>query len=476
MMQHDSTGTIINADFMRGAASALEQQHQKQALPNSPPDTEDELALEFADQHADGLRFVNEWNRWLWWDGTRWCRDRTEMAFDLSRQVCRDAASRADSKDKKRLSQAATVAAVARLARADRRIAAGADEWDSDPDLLNTPDGVVHLPSGDIQPHDQGLKITRITSISPLGNCPMWLAFLDKVTGSNQGLVDYLQRVVGYCLTGHTREHALFFGYGSGANGKSVFINTVRNILKDYAMNAAVETFMATKNEQHPTGLASLRGARLAVASETEAGRQWAESRIKAMTGGDPVQARFMRADFFEFLPTFKLMVIGNHKPVLGNVDEAIRRRLHLIPFTVTIPPEARDEELPDKLKDEWPGILLWAIEGAVQWYQFGLCPPEIVIKATAEYFEEQDAIADWLESACETENLPDYQRENIKDLFKSWMSWAKAAGESPGTSKWFSEQLQNKGFPKKREAETGNRGFADIRLIRPDCSDREIY
>jgi P4 family phage/plasmid primase-like protien len=430
-MQHDSTGTIINADFMRGAASALEQQHQKQALPNSPPDTEDELALEFADQHADGLRFVNEWNRWLWWDGTRWCRDRTEMAFNLSRQVCRDAASRADSKDKKRLSQAATVA---------------------------------------------GLKITRITSISPLGNCPMWLAFLDKVTGSNQGLVDYLQRVVGYCLTGHTREHALFFGYGSGANGKSVFINTVRNILKDYAMNAAVETFMATKNEQHPTGLASLRGARLAVASETEAGRQWAESRIKAMTGGDPVQARFMRADFFEFLPTFKLMVIGNHKPVLGNVDEAIRRRLHLIPFTVTIPPEARDEELPDKLKDEWPGILLWAIEGAVQWYQFGLCPPEIVIKATAEYFEEQDAIADWLESACETENLPDYQRENIKDLFKSWMSWAKAAGESPGTSKWFSEQLQNKGFPKKREAETGNRGFADIRLIRPDCSDREIY
>lgn len=464
--------------WLKGAAAETERQHQRPepAAPDSPRDSEDALALAFANQHADALRYVAEWNRWLQWDGTRWRRDRTELAFDHSREICRNAAAMANPRDSKRLASAATVAAVARLARADRRIAASADEWDADADLLNTPGGIVHLATGEIWPHDPSLRMTKITAVAAGGACPRFLDFLDQITAGDQRLVEYLQRVVGYSLTGHTREHALFFGHGTGANGKSVFINTIRAIMADYATPATMETFMTTRTEQHPTGIASLRGARLVMVNETESGRQWAESRIKALTGGDPMQARFMRADFFEFTPEFKLFVVGNHKPTLANVDEAIRRRLHLIPFQVTIPEEARDEDLPERLKEEWPGILLWAIEGALLWHEYGLAPPECVRNATAEYFEEQDGIAAWIASDCETENISDFQRENTRDLFRSWTAWAKAAGEQPGTSKWFSEQLQNKGFQKKREPGTGRMGYRSIRLRRLDYTEQEGF
>ena len=183
------------------------------------------------------------------------------------------------------------------------------------------------------------------------------------MTDGDHELVAFLQRVAGYALTGSTSAHALFFLYGTGANGKSVFVNTVAGILGDYHRTAPIETFTASSHERHPTDLAGLRGARLVTAVETEEGRRWAESRIKALTGGDKIAARFMRQDFFEFTPQFKLLIAGNHKPGLRSVDEAIRRRFNLIPFAVTIPDEERDENLTDNLKAEWPGILAWMIE-----------------------------------------------------------------------------------------------------------------
>jgi putative DNA primase/helicase len=200
--------------------------------------------------------------------------------------------------------------------------------------------------------------------------------------------------------------------------------------------------------------------------------KPWAEAKIKALTGGDPIQARFMRADFFEFQPTFKLWIVGNHKPVISSVDEAIRRRLHLIPFTITVPPEARDDGLTDKLIEESAGIMQWAIEGALLWRTQRLSPPEIVRAATEEYFSEQDAVAEWIESKCDTENLPVDQRETSKDLFESWSKWALDLGEDPRTSKWFGEQLQKHGItPHRTEF---NRGFKGIRLRRPDGTNRE--
>ena len=205
-------------------------------------------------------------------------------------------------------------------------------------------------------------------------------------------------------LLASRREHALFFGYGTGANGKSVLLSTVAGILGEYHRTAPIETFTASNSDRHPTDLAGLRGARLVTATETEEGRRWAESRIKQLTGGDMVAARFMRQDFFEYRPQFKLIIAGNHKPSLRSVDEAIRRRFHLIPFAVTIPAEERDSGLTEKLKAEWPGILAWLIDGCLEWQAKGLCPPKAVLEATEAYLSAEDAIASWIDDKCEVD------------------------------------------------------------------------
>ena len=198
---------------------------------------------------------------------------------------------------------------------------------------------------------------TKSTAAAPNDQgCPLWHRFLDRVTAGNGELQAYMQRVAGYCLTGITTEHVMFFLHGTGANGKSVFINTLVGIWGDYAVTAPMGTFVESPTDRHPTELAHLRGARLVVAHETERGRRWAENKIKALTGGERITARFMRGDFFEYTPQFKLVVVGNHKPALSTVDEAMRRRIHLIPFTVTIPEGERDHHLAEKLRAEWGG------------------------------------------------------------------------------------------------------------------------
>jgi putative DNA primase/helicase len=181
---------------------------------------------------------------------------------------------------------------------------------------------------------------------------------------------------------------------------------------------------------------------------ETEGNRRWAESRVKALTGGDPIAARFMRGDFFTFTPVFKLLIAGNHKPTLRTVDEAIRRRLHLIPFNVTIPKAERDPDLPEKLRNEWPGILAWAIEGAGEWHANGLQPPSVVTNATLEYLAGEDLIAVWLDDRC-------YQERDARTLasalYKSFKEWAEGAGERPGTQRAFSMALESHGYRKEK-------------------------
>jgi phage/plasmid-associated DNA primase len=219
-IDHGSTDATVGVDFLRGGIEANKQAHAR--LPNSPPESplnsEDAIALEFAQEHAGRLHFVKQWNTWLEWTGQVWCRDQTQLAFDLSRQTCRQHARHASAKDQKRIASASGVAAVAKMAGADRLIASTADAWDQNPNLLNTPDGTVDLSTGKIHPHDSINMITKITAVAPAGDCPRWLKFLDEITGSNQPLVDYLQRAVGYALTGLTVEHALFFLHGTGAN------------------------------------------------------------------------------------------------------------------------------------------------------------------------------------------------------------------------------------------------------------------
>lgn len=434
------------------------------------PNSDDAIAAAFARRHESDLRHVAAWGRWLQWDGMRWRVDDTLAAYDLARGVCREAAAEADNKDRPtKLASAQTVAAVERLARADRRLAATVAQWDADPWKLNTPGGIVDLRTGAVGSNRSDAYCSKVAAVAPDfgADCPAWEAFLETVFDGDRDLIAYVQRVAGYCLTGATREHALFFAYGTGGNGKSVFLNTLAGIVGDYAQAAPMSTFTAAAADAHPTDLAMLRGARLVTASETEEGRRWAEARIKALTGGDPIQARFMRQDFFEFVPQFKLLIAGNHRPGLRSVDEAMRRRFHLVPFTVTIAPELRDPDLQAKLRAEWPAILAWAISGCLEWQENGLQPPTAVRDASAEYLEAEDAVAAWL--AEETESDP-RAWESAAGLFASWRGWAEKAGEHPGSQKRLAPALEARGFvPEKRQ---GARGYRGGRLRQPAQHD----
>jgi putative DNA primase/helicase len=426
-----------------------------------PAFTDEALALRFADQHAADLRYVAFRSGWLHYDGKRWQADNTLLAFNCARKLCRTAAKECNEPNPaKMLASGKTSSAVERLARADRKLAATNDQWDADQWLLNTPIGVIGLRKGEVRAASPADYMTKLTAVGPGGECPVWQQHLLRVMGGDVDLVAYLQRVFGYCLTGVTREHALFFAYGTGANGKSVTINTVAGILNDYQRTAPVETFTASQTDRHPTDLAGLQGARLVTAIETEEGRAWAESKIKMMTGGDPISARYMRQDFFEYLPQFKLFIAGNHKPALRSVDEAIRRRLHLIPFTETIPVGERDEVLTEKLKAEWPGILKWMIDGCIAWQWDGLNPPKAVLTATAEYLEAEDAMLAWLEDDCERDSQA---QESTSNLYSRYRIWADRAGESAGSSKRFAQTLEARGFGRCRTKAA--RGFAGLRL-----------
>jgi putative DNA primase/helicase len=424
----------------------------------APAFSEEAIAIDFANRHAGDLRYVAKWNQWFCWDGTCWREDQTRKVFSIARGLCRELALTVNkSSESKRVASAKTRAAVVSLAGEDHRLAATTEQWDANPWLLNTPGGVIDLRTGVTRAHCADDYMTKRTAVAPAGDCPRWKAFMDKITGGDEALQRFLQRWCGYALTGSTREHAMGFGFGVGANGKSVFTNTITGVLADYATTAPIETFTVTSTEQHPTELARLRGARLVVATETEEGRRWAESKIKMLTGGDRTAARFMRQDFFEFTPQFKLWIVGNHKPGLRSVNEAIRRRFLLVPFDVVIPPADRDADLAGKLKDEWPGILQWMVEGTITWQRDGLAAPAAVANATEAYLEGEDAIALWLEECT----VPDTNAwANSSDLFKSWKEWSEAAGEYTGNQRRFSQNLETKGLiPERRKLGRGYRG-----------------
>lgn len=428
-----------------------------------PPEfADDALALNFSDAYGNVARYVDAWGRWFLWDERVWRHDDTLRVRDVARRTCRAYAVNAPQSVQKSVTSARTILAVEKLAQADRRHAATVNQWDADPWLLNTPGGIVDLRTGDMIPHDPAHHMTKITAVTPGGDCPLWLAFLDRVTGGDQSLVTYLQRVCGYALTGITREHAMFFAYGTGRNGKGVFLNTLVSILGDYAMTADPDTFTASGQGKHLTVLARLQGARLVVAQETEEGVPWAEARIKSITGGDPITANFMRQDHFTFAPQFKLFMAGNHKPGLRAVDEAIRARFNLVPFQVTIPPEERDPALAEKLMAEAPGILAWMITGCHDWQHVRLAPPGVVRNATDDYFEKEDIFSQWVTESCRTGS--EYHRAGSTALYKSWKAWATAAGEPPMSQKRFSQMLEGKGFKSVRT--TSGIEFTGISMI----------
>jgi putative DNA primase/helicase len=447
--------------------------YNKSAADGMPPRFSDEvLALQFSVAHADKLRYVALWGKWLIWNGSYWRFEETLKAFDHARALCRAAA--AEIIDPRMVKVAAgvanarTVAAVVSLARADRRHAATAAQWDADPWLMTSSGTAIELRSATSRPPRLEDYCTKSAAAYPNDRgCPLWLGFLDRITGSDSELQSYMQRVAGYCLAGITTEHVMFFLYGIGANGKSVFCNTLAGIWGDFAVTAPMETFVESQTDRHPTELAHLRGARLVVAHETERGRRWAESKIKALTGGDPITARFMRGDFFEYTPQFKVVIVGNHKPGLASVDEAIRRRLHLIPFTVTIPPAERDLQLVEKLRAEWGGILQWAIEGCLEWQRCGLAPPAAVLAATESYLADEDTFTRWIEECCLT---GPYRWGSGNLLWSSWKTWSERNNERTGSRKAFAQAMIERSYDVSKSQ--GVRGYAGIEP-RPERDER---
>lgn len=431
-----------------------------------PPEfSDDGLALAFSTRYAGQLLYVPAWSKWLRWDGIRWAPDDTLHVFDLARVHCREMAAHAMEAHPKKgdgmadaITSAGTIAAVERLARSDPRHARRAEDFDADPWALNTPVGVLCLRTGKIRPHSGRELHTKVAGAAPAAGCSRWLRFLEEITQGDAELVSYFQRLIGYTLLGVIPEHAFAFLLGPGKNGKSVLLSTVAAMMGDYAVTAMADVFTVGRNDQHPTHLASLRGARMVIVSETEAGVPWAESRLKALTAGDKIAARVMRGDPFEFVPAFTLWVSGNHRPVLRNPDAAMRRRMHLVPLTFV--PAKPDLDLDKTLLAELDGIMAWAVEGCLIWQTKRLSPPATVTSATDAYFEEQDNLASWFVERCERRTTANVAS---RALFADWKRWSLERGEEAGTEKKFSENLQRLALKKKTK--TGA-VFLDLRLL----------
>lgn len=429
------------------------------------PLSEDAIAVEVARAHKNEMLWCPQHGCWYAWRGSRWVRDIRGEAFERVRNVCRIWSANEQSA---KWGKHAVVAAVEKFCRTEPCLITEADTLDGDPLLLGVPSGMVDLRTGEMRKSTPEHLITKSTKVDPAspddGDPVHWLRFLSDVTRGDDELIRYLQRMAGYALTGLVNEHALYFVYGPGGNGKGTFLNAIRAVLADYAVHAPVETF-TDGYARHPTELAMLQGARLVTASETEEGHAWKESRIKELTGGDPITARFMRKDFFTFQPQFKLIIIGNHQPVLKNVDDAARRRFRIIPFTFK--PEAADPDLAHRLEEEYPLILRWMIDGWLDSQAESAAMPEVVRKETFEYFEDQDAIGQWIAECCETNrefNGPDENATRClsSKLFASWSTWAGQNGESAGTNKRLSSELVKRGFRKKR----GGLGVEFFRIV----------
>lgn len=424
------------------------------------PVSEDSLAVAFAREYELRAKYCHLSGYWFLWDGARWKKNKRKLALQWIRRMVRAYASGEAPKAAKDLGRSAVMHAIERLAQGDELIACTGDEFDTNDWLLGTPGGTVDLVTGELMPPDPKQMISRCTAVAPREGVPhRWLAFLREVTGGDGQLIAYLQHMFGYALTGVTSEQCLFFLYGGGGNGKSTLMNVLCGILGDYAVTAPMEAFTVSARDRHETEVAMMAGARVVKASETEEGRSWAESRIKSITGSEEISARFLHRDYFSFTPKFKLIISGNHKPVLRNVDKAIGRRFRMLPFLFT--PKEEDGQLGIALRQEWPEILQWAIEGCLDWQESGRFPPcEAVVQMTSEYLHDQDMLAQFIEQCCVVSNPDVYAdpdnprtiRTASRLLFRGYSLWCETRNEKPGSERRFCFELEKKGFHRVRE------------------------
>lgn len=437
--------------------------------------------------HGQALRYVSVWKSWMVYDGVRWARDENGHVERASKMTLRRMVAEAallddpDAKAKifthclKSESDARIKGMVAR-AKAESGVSVKHTLFDAEPWLFNCANGTLDLRSQSFRPHSAEDYLTKCSPVKwdPAAKAPSWDRFLLEVFDGRLDLINYLQRAVGYSLTGDTREQCLHLLHGVGANGKSTFLELLATAFGDYAIQADFATFLEQRFDGAPRNdVARLAGARMVRSSEVGEGKRFNESLVKSLTGSETVAARFLYSEAFEFTPTFKLWFAANHKPVIRGQDHAIWRRVRLVPFTVQFDGEQRDETLKDRLMEELPGILRWCVEGCAMWLENGLQPPCDVLAATADYKVESDVIGGFIDEMCETG--PGLE-VSAGDLYHAFRKWAKDNGEYELSQTAFGKRISERGFGERKSSTKYRTGLRLAMLSKADSQEQPSW
>jgi putative DNA primase/helicase len=415
-------------------------------------------------EHKRDIRYFPAWKKWIVWNGTHWETDESgalvhEKGLTSVRNIYDDLLKTNDYRERIEIENFAKISesyrrreAMIKTAQLIKELNVRADDLDKNPWLLNVRNGTIDVSNGEFREHKQEEMITKLANVEydPAADCPLWKKFIREIMDFKPDLVNFLQTAAGWALTGDNSEQLMFILYGSGANGKTTFLNTIMYILGDYAIATPTETFMK-KSGDYTNDIARLRGTRFVTTTEAEQGRRLSEPVIKKITGNDQMTARFLYGEYFSFAPTFKIWMATNHKPVIKGTDYGIWRRIRLIPFTTRIEEDKQDKHLELKLKDEASGILNWLLEGTERWKREKLKAPDSVLNATDEYRGEMDVIGNFLKERC----VQDKERTiRIRELYKAYADWCDENNEHAVSERFFSMRLKEMGFEQGRTAE----------------------
>lgn len=441
------------------------------------PKTDLGNAERLVDRFAGELRYCRPQRRWLYWDRRHWAADWTGEAERRAKATVRaiyaDARMAGDPDERRALARWALASesrqrlvALLALAQTEAEVAVAPVDLDRDSFLLATNTGTIDLRTGQLRPADPADLITHLAPVDydPEGSCPRWEAFLRRVV-PDRAVRGFLQRAIGYSLTGSLAEQCLWILWGAGRNGKSTFLTTVQALLGDYAMQAAPSMLVDRRRDATPYDLADLPGRRLVAVAETEEVGHLAEGVIKQLTGGEPMRARNLYGDFFEFQPQAKIWLTTNHKPTVRGEDEGIWRRLHLVPFLERIADEELDRSLPRRLRQELPGILGWAVRGCLAWQHDGLAPPAAVVEATSAYRRDEGVLSRFLEDTCVISPRVSVTK---KALYDAYSHWCNEQGLAPLSQPRLSKELKERGIADERGAK-GVHYWRSLGLRSPD-------
>lgn len=432
----------------------------------------------FAHDHRDVARFNKPSDKWFCWDGKRWTEDNSAAVMRLAKQTVKgiygEAAYTTDEERRKALAKhalksEADARIMAMLHQAQSELPVSIDSFDSKPLAFNCANGIIDLRTGVLHQHARDEMHTKFSPVTydPEATAPKWEAFLNRIFAADESLIRFVQKAVGYSLTGDVSEQCLFICHGTGANGKSVLLKTLSALVANYGQQVRTETLMLKRHVGVSNDIAALRGARFISAVETDDGQRLAESTVKQLTGGDAVRARFLFQESFEFQPQFKIWLAANHKPEIRGTDHAIWRRIRLVPFNVTIPEYERNQKLDSELREELTGILAWAVRGCLGWQQEGLGTSEAVTQATSDYKDEMDSLAEFLAGRCA---IGDTCRVSPTEIYVSYESWCQSNGELKQPQKWLVRQLKDRGFQQEK-AGKGKRFWKGLGLLRREES-----